>query len=501
MIAARMQTSRSLSRTNQRSVCAQSAHDQSRSDQSPHSRTKCEASHRDQTHGQGAHRGQLHRGQSHLGLSLRHIATLLLLLVICSGCRSLRPEDNEGIFADRNMISSDQLRKSLDDMMKPKKNALEEGQKFSDEGKRKLELARKQFDAKQYPASIKAYKKIARKYEGSSIGEEAWFRIGEAYFAMGEYPNAQDAYGKLFNEYPSTKYVSDASGRLFTIARAWLEVSDPVTHSKITTVGDSKVVEAGNPKIQSQSGPSAKYRLLPNFFDKSRPLLDTPGRAQNALKSIWLNDPTGPLADDALMLTASYYLQRKNFIEADRYLEILRDEYPDSPHLEQAYILGGHVKQMAYQGPMYDGTSLAAATNLKERSLSLFPNSGDRSRIQEDLRKLYLQDAQRTWSKVEVWQKKDNPRSVAIQCKEVIDQFPDTPYAARARAIVRQIPVSTVRDLPGMAEFVQGIQSSAPINNSVPPNSSNGTGDGNGPVKSVSERKSRNPFRLPGFGR
>lgn len=433
--------------------------------------------------------------------SARFAMILLLVMTVCSGCRSLRPEDNEGLFANRNMFSSDQLRKPLENMLSRNRNALQEGEKFSAEGKRQLDIARKQFDAKLYPAAIKTYKKIASKYEGSSIGEEAWFRVGEAYFAMGEYPDAQDAYDKLFAEYPSTKYVSDASGRLFAIARAWLEVTDPVTNSKITTVSDSKVVEAANPNVRSKAGPSAKYRLLPNFFDKSRPLLDTPGRAQNALKSIWLNDPTGPLADDALMLTASYYLQRENFVEADRYLEILRDEYPDSPHLEQAYILGGHVKQMSYQGPLYDGTSLAAATNLKERSLSLFPNSGDRSRIQEDLQKLYLQDAQRVWGKVEVWQKKDNPRAVAIQCKEVIEQFPDTPYAARARAIVRQIPVSTVRDLPGMAEFVQSIQASAPINSSTPPNSSNGSGNANGPVKSVSERASRNPFKLLGFGK
>ncbi|MEP3479003.1 MAG: outer membrane protein assembly factor BamD [Fuerstiella sp.] len=426
---------------------------------------------------------------------------LVLIMAVCSGCRSLRPEDNEGLFAGRDFFSSERLRQPLENVFAREGNALEEGEKYSAEGRRQLEIARKQFDSKQYTASIKTYKKVANKYKGSSIGEEAWFRVGEAYFALGEYPNAQDAYNKLFADYPSTKYVSDASQRLFAIARAWLDVSDPGTSQKITTVSDTKVVEAANPNVKSQSGASARYRLLPNFFDKTRPLLDTPGRAQNALKSIWLNDPTGPLADDALMLTASYYLKRRNFVEADRYLEILRDEYPDSPHLEQAYVLGGHVKQMSYQGPMYDGSSLVAATNLKERSLSLFPNSADRSRIQGDLQKLYLQDAQRSWSKVEFWQKKDNTRSVAIQCKEVVEQFPDTPYANRARSVVRQIPISTVQDLPGMAEFIQDIQSSAPTNSFVPPDSSNGGNTAYGRVKSVSDQKSRNPFRLLGFGK
>lgn len=424
----------------------------------------------------------------------------LLATSLCTGCRSFRPEDNEGLFGNRDIFSTDRLRQPLENMLTSDRNPLQEGQKFSAEGRRQVELARKQFDDRQFPASIKTYKKIAKQYEGSSIGEEAWFRIGESYFAMGKYPDAQDAYDKLFAEYPSTKYVSDASKRLFTIAKTWLEVTDPVTHEKIKTVSDSKVVEASaDAKVKSQTGLSAQYRLIPNFFDKSRPLLDTPGRAQNALRSIWLNDPTGPLADDALMLTASYYLQRENYVEADRYLDTLRKDYADSPHLEQAYILGGHVKQMSYQGPMYDGNSLEQAEKLKQRSLSLFPNSGDRQRLRGDLQKLYLARAQRVWQKVEVWQKKDNPRAVAIQCKEVIEQFPDTPYAERARALIRQTPVSTVQDLPGMAEFVQSVQSSARTNSSVPPESSNGSGNSNGPVKSVSEPKSRNPIRLLGF--
>ncbi|MGV2334992.1 MAG UNVERIFIED_CONTAM: hypothetical protein LVR18_13085 [Planctomycetaceae bacterium] len=71
-----------------------------------------------------------------------------------------------------------------------------------------------------------------------------------------------------------------------------------------------------------------------------------------------MNDPTGPLADDALMLTATYYQRHSNYVEADRYYEILRDEYPDSRHLEAAFVLGADVKQMSYQGAYYEGEDL-----------------------------------------------------------------------------------------------------------------------------------------------
>ncbi len=87
-------------------------------------------------------------------------------------------------------------------------------------------------------------------------------------------------------------------------------------------------------------------RFFPNFTDKTRPYFDTTGRALDALKSIWLNDPTGPLADDALMLSASYYLRKGDYVEADHLYELLRKEFPKSRHIENAYVLGCHCKLM-----------------------------------------------------------------------------------------------------------------------------------------------------------
>lgn len=364
---------------------------------------------------------------------------------------------------------------------------LTRGARYSEAGQRRVTAARNLFDAKKYPEALKSYKAIAKKYPESIVGEEAWFQIGECHFAMGEYPAAQDAYDTLFVDYPSTKYVADTSRRMFTIAKTWLEVTDPVGQSQIKTVSQENEIEGPEP-VSSSSSPSAKYGLIPNFFDKSRPMLDTKGRARNALKSIWLNDPTGPLADDALMLTASFYLRRNNYVEADRYYEILRDEYPDSPHLEDAYVLGSHVKQMSYRGPFYDGTSLVSATNLKERTLQLFPASEDRQQIRKDLQRLHLLEAQRAWSRVDFYRRKDNPRAVAIQCMQVITEFPETRYAEQARSEIRRINPSVVRGLPGVAEFMQSLP---PVSESGPETLEALPSDSS--VKSVSASGSRSP--------
>ena len=430
----------------------------------------------------------------------RHALQLMVVLVVglstLSGCRSFRPSDGEGLFAKSDLLSTDKIRGPLERALHNEEDALTRGEKFSAAGSREVEVARRQFDAGQYDLAVKSYKKIAKKYAESSIGEEAWFRLGESYYAMQEYPEAQDAYSKLFADYPSTKYVADASRRMFSIAKIWLEVSDPASSSQIKTVSQQTEVNDDDPaKTKARaSDPSVRYSLIPNFFDKTRPLIDTRGRAREALKSIWLNDPTGPLADDALMLMASYHLRRGDYIEADHYFQNLRDEYPDSPHLEKAFVLGAHVKQMSYQGPMYDGTALVSAENLKERTLSMFPDSEDRQQIREDLKKNYLQQAQRAWSDEEVYKRKDNPVAVAIHCMKVITEYPDTSYAVMARREIRQVDPKLIRHLPGMSEFLETLPTL-----SVGP-SEPATSNRDEPIKSVSSPSGKkSPFRLPGF--
>ena len=96
---------------------------------------------------------------------------------------------------------------------------------------------------------------------------------------------------------------------------------------------------------------------------------------------------------DALMMTASHYARRGNYIEADRHYTLLREEYPNSPHVQTAFVLGSHVKLMAYQGPAYDGKALQDAEHLKESTIRLYPASEERSRLENELQR--IEDAQR----------------------------------------------------------------------------------------------------------
>ncbi|MCH2201087.1 MAG: tetratricopeptide repeat protein [Fuerstiella sp.] len=338
-------------------------------------------------------------------------------------------------------------------------SALAQGSRFSEEGRKKVQQTKQLFDSGNYAAAAKQYRKLAKKYKGTSAGEEAQFRVAESWYALGRYPAAQDGYDLLFVDYPSTRFVQSATKRLYQIAQEWLDLADPVHRSRIRTVSAVEVeYEHPNDVPPVPTAPSLRYRILPNFGDRTRPMFDTQGRALKALKGIWLNDPTGPLADDALFATASYYLRREDYVEADRYFNILRDEYPDSPHIKDAFLLGSHVRLMSYQGPSYDGTSLEGAGELTAQSLKMFPDSPERAQLRKDLQKIHLLKAQRIWNRIQYYEKKNNSdRAVGLTCMQLMNQFPNTKFADMAQDKLSTLDRNELKVLPGFDEILESL--------------------------------------------
>jgi len=395
------------------------------------------------------------RSRAHLShLTLR--TALVAVLSICAGCQSGTRED--GLLASATSWNPRNISAPWSRSSSSEAKALTEGRKFTAESRRESDQARQLFESGEYARAAKLYRQIARKYKGTSVGEQAQFRVGECRFAQRDYPAAQDAYDRLFADYPSTRYVESATRQMFSIAQEWLDVADPQHRGKIRTVSAEEVqIEPGEDAPLPSRDPTVRYRVLPNLHDSSRPLFDTQGRALRALKSIWLNDPTGPLADDAIMTTASYYLRRNDYVEADRYFQILREEYADSPHLRDAYLLGSHVRLMSYQGPYYDSSSLNGAQQLTAQSLNLFPDSSAREQLRRDLQKMYLLKAQRLWYRVPYYERKNNDRAVGVTCLQLITEYPDTKFADMARDRLARIDRSALAGLPGIEQQLDSL--------------------------------------------
>jgi len=302
-------------------------------------------------------------------------------------------------------------------------------------GQKEFQQAKRLYDQSDWKTAERDLKSIVKRYDDYAVKEDALYLLGELYFQTKRYPEASDAFTELTNDFPSTRHQTNVSKRMFTMAGIWLDFPDVVTTNDIQLASNlDKASKMEVPEHKRSSwDPTLAVPFLPNFHDSTRPTFDTEGRALEALKSIWLNDPTSELADDALMMTASHYLREGDSVRADEYFAALRQNYPDSPHFKNSFILGSHVKLMSYEGSSYDGTRLKEAEQLKESALRMWPDSELRGRLKKELQIIEEAKAKREWARVEFYNKKGRPDSAAIYCREILRLYPDTKYAESAR--------------------------------------------------------------------
>ena len=413
---------------------------------------------------------------------IRGIACLAVLLgSSCANHRtlvstqSLNRDDIQLVANSRRATEPDESSESSGNYMGPmeralkrtawdrkKADAVSSGDEYTIDGLDDYQAAEALYEAGRLPEAEKAFRKLARtrrsrhetfgmKVErfwgvksaasldtyanfGDPIEEDSLFMKAECQYDQKRYATAQESYDDLLTRYPSTRHLDAVSRRYFRIARYWLGFPEDVQDS-----GDVELVSDSSEEPRDFENVDSFYvPIVPNMFDKTRPGFDTRGRALQALRSVWLHDATGPLADDALMVSASFHLRTQDFEESSRLYKMLRDQYPDSPHFRDAFLLGSHVTLASYQGSNYDGQNLDEAIDLKEAALRIFPDltEDERNRLGGELQKMYDAEVARIWDRVEYFQAKQAPDSVAVYCKILINRFPDTIYAERSRKIL-----------------------------------------------------------------
>jgi outer membrane protein assembly factor BamD (BamD/ComL family) len=355
-------------------------------------------------------------------------AVLIVWCSFSSGCTSMlldKKVDVKNIFGPIGRKAREAVEISERDPLAPM------------EGIEELDAARKLYDEQKYSEALAGFQKVAKKYKDKPIEEEAMFMVAESYFRMQQYPAAQDAYDELFKKYPSTKFLEQSTQHLFEIALYWLDSPKPATEVELAHFSrdDSEtrledIPEARVPYV---------FPLTPNLFDRSRPLFDTQGRAMQALRSVWMNDPTGPLADKALMITATHHLRKGDFQEADHYFATIREQYADRKTAASAYVLGQHASYNSYQGSKYDGKQLDEARKLTDSALRMYPDLPQANKLKKDLKRMKQESSERDWEKVQFYKKRGENDAVAVYCEYILRDYPDSPRAADARKLLLEL--------------------------------------------------------------
>ena len=272
----------------------------------------------------------------------------------------------------------------------------------------------KLFTEKKYKAAAEQFKAAADRGPNSPIEQDAMFMIAESYFYDDRYIPARDAYDALVKKHTNTRYMDKVIEHEWQIARYWEQY------------------ENAHPD----------WPATPNGYDKSRPWFDTVGHAIKTYENIRLNDPTGPLADDAIMAMGNSYFLRGRYGDADLQYELLRKEYPRSDHQYDAHILGLQCKLRKYQGPDYDGTPLEESQVLVKQLKVQFSGQLDgeqRERLAEVDAMLKKEIATRDFQMAQHFDGIEEYGSARMYYARVMKEYPQTPLAEQSKVRLAEI--------------------------------------------------------------
>jgi hypothetical protein len=143
---------------------------------------------------------------------------------------------------------------------------------------------------------------IARVRKNSTWGERAQFYLAECQFQQKKYVGALESYERLHDDYPATDHLDALVHREYEIARFWLAQSEP-----------------GLPAAQRLPWTARLGGRLP--------LSDVRGAALRALEYVEHNNPEGPLADDAAIRIADWYMERRDYATAALYYDQFLEFY------------------------------------------------------------------------------------------------------------------------------------------------------------------------------
>jgi outer membrane protein assembly factor BamD (BamD/ComL family) len=284
-----------------------------------------------------------------------------------------------------------------------------------------FDLGKDYFRNGEFATAAKHFKEAANRWPDSVLEQDAWFYEAESNFFAEKYSKANKIYEKIVKEYPNSPYLDKIVARQFALARYWDEY------------------DKYNPN----------WPITPNLIDNRRPLFDTVGRSRKTYDNIRITDPTGPLADDAIMAAANSYFLDGRYIDADEQYELLRKEHPRSEHQFNAHILGLQCKLRRYQGPAYDETPLMEAQKLVKQLKMQFAGELDaeqKQRLAQIDGQLRRELAQRDYNMGKYYDDLKEYGSAKFYYAQVLKKHGATPLAEDART--RLAAIETLPDRP-----------------------------------------------------
>jgi hypothetical protein len=221
----------------------------------------------------------------------------------------------------------------------------------------------------------------------------------------------------LYADYPATAYKEKLTRREYELAQTWLAQTDP-------------------------KAPAEKKLPWNARFDGRLPIIDTQGSGLKALEHVRNNYPDGPIADQAAIEIADFYMKHQDYESAAMYYEQFVDEYggKKSPHLQYAQLSAIDARMKGYLGPDYDASGLEKARTLVGKTMNTFPER------QASFEKLYLTldhineaEAEKTFTIGMYYKRTKKVASAEYYLGKIPQRWPNSPWAVTAKTELAEL--------------------------------------------------------------
>jgi outer membrane protein assembly factor BamD (BamD/ComL family) len=272
-----------------------------------------------------------------------------------------------------------------------------------------LQSALTLFQQGKFDEAEKAYAKIAKDRKSTPWGETAQYYLAETQYQSGKFVDAHDSFEKLHADYPVTDYLDKLVSREYAIAQLWMQQDDPN---------------------------APKDKVLPWYgrFDGRLPIIDTQGYALKALEHVRHNDPTGPLADDAALQIAEYYVKHRDYESASLYYDQFIAEYPKSPFLQKVQHAAIDTRLRAYLGPEYDASGLEKARAMVQKTMKTFPErQASYEGLYHTLDVINNAEAEKTFLTGTYYKRVGKIPAAEFYLGKIPQRWPNSPWAVKAK--------------------------------------------------------------------
>lgn len=297
-----------------------------------------------------------------------------------------------------------------------------------------------------YWSAADFYRSASKRFEGTAIGMEALYLEAESYRRGGRYQTAIGAYRRLQREYPFSKMVEEAQYQI-----AWCYAQGKSPTSALQAVSAVDLLLASYPESRfrepalalreeamkrqktlirpKEASPEALFDRAKEHFER-RKYID----AMEGFKEVVFNHPGTRMAAEATFYLGECYFRTKDYQAAvDEYTRLLED-YPTSPFADDAqYMIAyGFFKQSPHWALDQKETGYkakAAAARFFER----YPESPLAPEVKQLQAKIDEKLAHKEFEAGRIYYKMKKPKSARIYFSYVLEQYPETAWAQRAR--------------------------------------------------------------------